>query len=226
MDSSVCSVCRGTLQGIVKNESREDYEAGKMWFTKRSTYFFQGVIARILCNFWEIPDLDFPVLGVFIFVVQVLFGLQWKFCATPWGQGGEQNNNPEWREKSFGKILVSCRVEILLHLRRRVGSCGKGHTWLSSCFTPQDKGWLRDSSNPRLKVSYSNFEVVLICYSNAVEHKRCLGFSECPVLPEKPKPEQFYAFWWFLEAVNRKGLLSPKDTLFSTLPGKEGTSVL
>lgn len=54
--------------------SQEDYEAGKMWFTKRSTFFFQGVITRVLCNFWEIPDLDFLVLDVFIFVVEVLFG--------------------------------------------------------------------------------------------------------------------------------------------------------
>lgn len=43
--------------------------------------------------------------------------------------------------------------------------------WLSSYFTPQGWGWLRGSSNHWFKVSYNNFEVVLICYSNAVSKK-------------------------------------------------------
>lgn len=68
---------------------------------------------------------------------------------------------------------MSCGVEILrdpLASKEKSGKLweGRGVRDFHHVLHPR-AGGLRDCSNPQLKVSYSNFEVVPICSSNAVD---------------------------------------------------------
>ena len=158
MDSSVYSVCNVALKGIVNNEPSEDYEAGKMWSTKKEYIFLSRShlqnIVQLLRNFWP----RFSCFGCFYLFMYCLDNSE----SSVQHLGSEKNKQINYPilnagRKIWGEFLCSVQLSSSCLWGKGwevVGS--KSHVWLLSSVILHSPGVAGDSPNPLLKPSYHN----------------------------------------------------------------------